>query len=309
VADFDLFLKNRDGSYVLYRGANTTLTEAHKLTLLDNGVELLFISREDRNKYIRYLEIHLESILDGLIVHAEKSTIIYQAASQLMYDVFNDPTEPENLERVDSLVLTTLAQVMGGEDELVAMLDALAYDYSTYTHSVNVTILGLALGKQLGYSPDELHRLGTGLLLHDVGKSQLSQDLLFKPGKLTDEERDAIKQHPILGCDLLRNVDNVNYETLVVIMQHHERCDGSGYPHGLNSDDIHPFGKVSAIVDAFDTLTTKCVFQDAVDTYAAIRTMLSVTNTFCPETLREFILMLNLSENVRKRQPREDRSA
>jgi HD-GYP domain-containing protein (c-di-GMP phosphodiesterase class II) len=299
-ADFSLLLKNKDGKFLLYRNANTTLTQEHLETLLFNGVGFLYISKDDRVKYIRYVEQHLDTILSTEIPRSEKAALVYATANQLLDDVMRDPGCVSTIARVDALVDTTISQVITDKRNLIHLLEVMAFDYSTYTHSVNVGVLGLALAHHLGFACEELSQLGSGLLLHDVGKSQISRDILFKTGPLSEEEWQIVQQHPLIGQELLLPSGKVAKESMIVVTQHHEKCNGYGYPGRLREDEIHRFAKIAAIVDVFDALTTERVYKNAIETFPAIQIMMQEMNgSFCTDYLREFVQMLNLSANNR----------
>ncbi len=297
VTNFNLYLKSKDDKYVLYRNADTTITDDHIQALRNNNVEFLHIAKDDRAVYVRYMEDNLLTILSASMSMTENASLVYESANQLLKDVLVDPGSGENIERVDKLIDTTISQVIFDEDNLVNMLDVMAFDYSTYTHSVNVSILGLALGHRLGFSQKELSSLGAGLLLHDVGKSQISPSILFKTGPLDEMEWQEIKKHPEMGRELLKPSGRVKNLSMGVVVQHHEKCNGAGYPYGLTEAQIHPFAKISSIVDVFDALTTQRVYKSAVNSFPAIQTMMDeMKGSFCSEYLSKFILMLSWAD-------------
>lgn len=127
-------------------------------------------------------------------------------------------------------------------------------DDSIYAHSLNVAMISRMLGKWLSLDAEQLDILTLAAALHDVGKFLIPDEILNKQGKLTDEEFDLIKQHPVLGYDFLKSQD-VNYHVKQAALMHHERCDGSGYPLGLSSGEIDNFAQVIAIADVYDAMT------------------------------------------------------
>lgn len=127
-------------------------------------------------------------------------------------------------------------------------------DDSIYAHSLNVAMISRMLGKWLKLDEEQLDTLTLAAALHDVGKFLIPDEVLNKQGKLTDEEFDLIKQHPVLGYDFLKSQD-VNYHIKQAALMHHERCDGSGYPLGLTSNEIDNFAQVIAIADVYDAMT------------------------------------------------------
>ncbi len=299
VTGFNLHLRNSSGSYVLYRGADLTFTEEHKEKLRQSKVRKLYISSDDRAQYLRYMEANLAHLLaDESTPPSKKAKVLYDSASQLVEDIFANPTIGENLKRAYGLVDNTVGYLLKGPEYLTSMLSILSYDYGIYTHCVNVCVFGVALARRLGLSSMELRQLGAGLLLHDVGKSQIDPEILLKSGVLTADEWKLVQQHPEIGVKLLREAGQADETVLTVILQHHEKCSGKGYPNSLGEGDIHFFSKIAALVDVFDALTTRRPYKGAVESFPAIRIMQTdMRNSFNPELLRELILMMHGSAN------------
>ena len=133
-------------------------------------------------------------------------------------------------------------------------------DY-TYLHSVAVCALMIALGKQINYQGD-FHSLGMAGLLHDVGKMAIPDEVLNKPGKLTDEEFDIVKNHPVSGWEILKNSDDVDEIALDVCLHHHERVDGKGYPDKLSGDKLSLVARMAAVCDVYDAITSNRCYKD-----------------------------------------------
>lgn len=132
-------------------------------------------------------------------------------------------------------------------------------DY-TYLHSVAVCALMIALGKQINYQGD-FHSLGMAGLLHDVGKMAIPDEILNKPGKLTDEEFDIVKNHPFSGWEILKNSDDVDEIALDVCLHHHERVDGNGYPDKLSGDKLSLVARMAAVCDVYDAITSNRCYK------------------------------------------------
>ena len=130
-----------------------------------------------------------------------------------------------------------------------------ADDY-TYMHSVAVCALMIALSKQLGLSEQETRRAGIAGLLHDLGKALMPMEVLNKPGTLTDEEFAIIKKHPAEGHRLLLGNSGADEMMLDVVLHHHEKIDGTGYPKGLKGEEISLFAKMGAVCDVYDAITS-----------------------------------------------------
>ncbi|MDD6194304.1 MAG: HD-GYP domain-containing protein [Lachnospiraceae bacterium] len=152
--------------------------------------------------------------------------------------------------------------------ELFDMIHTMrSMDDSTYAHSLNVALISRAIGKWLQLSREDLDILTLAGLLHDIGKTQIPDEILNKQGKLTDEEFDLIKSHAKKGHSILKNT-NLDKRIKLAALQHHERFDGTGYPRGLEADEIDTFASIVAIADVYDAMTAarsyrapQCAFQ------------------------------------------------
>ena len=145
-------------------------------------------------------------------------------------------------------------------------------DY-TYMHSVAVCALMIALGKQLGLTGPELKEVGLAGLLHDVGKMMIPDEVLNKPGKLTDEEFEIIKGHPLKGWELLHGSPDITATALDVCLHHHERVDGKGYPDKLSGDKLTLFARMGAVCDVYDALTSNRCYKNGWEPADTIRKM------------------------------------
>jgi HD-GYP domain-containing protein (c-di-GMP phosphodiesterase class II) len=144
-------------------------------------------------------------------------------------------------------------------------------DY-TYLHSVAVCALMIALGKQINYQGD-YHSLGMAGLLHDVGKMTIPDEILNKPGKLTDEEFEIVKNHPQSGWEILKNSDDINEIALDVCLHHHERVDGNGYPDKLSADNLSLVARMAAVCDVYDAITSNRCYKDGWEPANALKKM------------------------------------
>lgn len=145
--------------------------------------------------------------------------------------------------------------------ELIDMLHCMRnYDDTTYIHSLNVALICNIIGKWLDYSPYDLETITLCGLLHDLGKLMMPQDIISKPAKLTEEEFNIIKTHPLRGYNILK-AKNIDQRIKHSALMHHERCDGSGYPFGFRSEQIDSFAKLVAIADVYDAMTCARVYR------------------------------------------------
>ncbi len=168
-------------------------------------------------------------------------------------------------------------------------------DEYTAIHSVNVCILALTFGRNLGISEHELNQLGLGALLHDVGKMIVPLEVLNKPGALTEKEFSMLKEHPSFGYDLLKTKNRLPEFLLEVVKFHHERENGGGYPDGLRGPQLNRFTKIVTIVDVYDAITSDRVYHDAINPSNALNKMYKwAPNDFDQGLFNEFIKCLGI---------------
>jgi len=191
-----------------------------------------------------------------------------------------------------------IAEVTSAVDDMVESMvdnpDALLWvgrlrdeDLNTYNHGVKVALYLIALGRQIGFPKQELGHLGLIGMLADIGKTKLPRALLEKPGMLAPSEYTLIKEHVRLGLELLRSSGSLPTEVEVGIAQHHERLDGSGYPAGLQGNEISLFGRMAAIADSFAALITPRAYANASAPQDALMNLYEWAGTSFHEPLVE----------------------
>ena len=168
----------------------------------------------------------------------------------------------KKLKDMGQLVDDLLGSLLGCDDTLTVLTDVFLYDKYIYQHSFQVTLYSLAIAKEMGYVGEDLKAIGMGALLHDVGKMVVPSNVLYKPGRLTYEEYEIVKQHTRHGFDILRNIHSLSLLVAHCAFQHHERMDGSGYPRGLVNYEIHPYAKIIAVADVFDAVTSNRIYRN-----------------------------------------------
>ncbi|MHA7881007.1 MAG: HD-GYP domain-containing protein [Saccharospirillum sp.] len=141
-------------------------------------------------------------------------------------------------------------------------------------HSVNLSILMSVYGKYRGMPREILHQLMVGALLHDIGKIQIPDTVLHKPSRLTEAEFEVMKRHALYSKEILEKTPGISPLSIQVAAQHHEKIDGSGYPLGLKGDEISDYGKMTAIVDVYDAITSDRVYHKGMSPTAAMKKLL-----------------------------------
>jgi putative nucleotidyltransferase with HDIG domain len=163
-------------------------------------------------------------------------------------------------------------------------------DTYTYQHSVGASIWAVALGRQLGLPKPDLRSLAVGGLLFDIGKLRVNPELLGATRTLTDEEFAELRSHVSRGVEMIANSGLMNKDVLDMVSHHHERHDGSGYPGGLQGDNIPVFARIAAIVDCYDAITSHRSYARAIPPSAAIKKLYEWRDVeFQAELVEEFI--------------------
>lgn len=166
------------------------------------------------------------------------------------------------------------------------------FDNYTYTHSVNVAVLGIAIARRLGSSADEMNKIGVGGLLHDIGKMRIPDNILNKPGKLTPEEYEIMKLHTIYGCESLDKYDKISKSIYPAVRHHHEKSDGSGYPDGLQESSIPKIAKVIAIADVYDAITSERIYHKGMVPSDALKIIFSWSGKHFNDALVKFFISI-----------------
>lgn len=168
-------------------------------------------------------------------------------------------------------------------------------DEYTSIHCMNVCVMAVSFGQSLGLSKAELEVLGLGGLLHDLGKMRIPLEILNKPSKLTFEEFEVMKTHPMEGYNMLKEQSDLPSEVLDIVKHHHERRNGKGYPSQLDGDQINNMTRIVAIVDVYDAITSDRCYHDAITPYDALKNMYEwVKEDFDKEMIEQFIKCLGI---------------
>jgi HD-GYP domain-containing protein (c-di-GMP phosphodiesterase class II) len=178
-----------------------------------------------------------------------------------------------NIKKMKRVVQGIVDQILNEETSLIGLTTIRDYDEYTFTHSVNVCIFSVALGKRLGLSKVQLYDLGLAALFHDIGKSRVPQEILNKSGGLTDDEWRLIASHPWLGVLALfqvRGTQELPYRSMVVAHEHHMKRDLTGYPRPIRERQLGMFSKIVAIADGFDAATSRRAYQTVPFTPAQV---------------------------------------
>lgn len=250
-------------TFTLFRAADVAFADLDRDRLLRSGVTLVYIRMNDQARFREQCEACVDQVAaDPRIAIDQKSSIVYEIGVELINELLGDPNLASLSPRLSRVSRAITTMVMNDPSSFSHLFAASQHDFYTSTHMVNVAAFMVPLAYELGYrSSEDLTRVCEAGLLHDIGKVYVPEVVLNKPGRLSDEDWWLIQRHPELAYEHLREYDGISEVVLRVAREHHERLDGSGYPHGLRGDDMHPMSKICAIVDAFDAMTALRPFK------------------------------------------------
>jgi HD-GYP domain-containing protein (c-di-GMP phosphodiesterase class II) len=179
-------------------------------------------------------------------------------------------------------------------DALLSVVRLKTHDEYTYMHSVAVCALMMALGRRLGLGDDQVNEAGAAGMLHDLGKAVMPLDVLNKPGALTDDEFRIMKAHPVRGFEMLEFAGTAPPAVLDVVLHHHEKIDGTGYPHNLRSEDISLMARMGAVCDVYDAITSNRPYKRAWGPAESLQRMVSWKGHFDERVLQTFVRSIGI---------------
>lgn len=234
----------------------------------------MFIQEIDYDKMREYRVQNITELLqNGDLTSDERAELLHESVSDQMYKMFEKCVDKDSIQSAKKHVELMVREIISNRMCTEALLRLTSHDFTTHSHSVNVSIYAIALGKELGLTEEQTIQLGTGALLHDLGKTKISSKIINKPGKLTVEEFREIKRHPELGYEILKEMGESDEVILSIVKDHHEKLDGSGYGVGLTEELIRLEIQVVTIADIFDALTTNRSYKDAASYFTSFKTM------------------------------------
>lgn len=281
--------------------------------LVGAGVELtqrMIVRLKSKNITSLYVQ---DKRTDDIIVETVISEQTRREAMSIIHDTFRTMNEgPQKWQQLFSdrafgrhlrEVMTAVAGELSSSRSAMNLLaDACAFDNYIFTHSFNVALYSTALAMKTGFSDKEVLEISIGGLLHDIGKVQIPDSILKKEGRLTAEEFEWMKMHAEYGFEMLRRQDDIPLLAAHCAFQHHERWDGSGYPRQLKKEEIHPFGRLMAVADVFDALTSHRVYRSAMLPHEAMEILYSGSDRLFEqkyvEALRDTIALYPLGLSV-----------
>ncbi|HLC17902.1 MAG TPA: HD-GYP domain-containing protein [Thermodesulfobacteriota bacterium] len=238
------------------------------------------------------------------ISHIKLSTI--SKGKRNVLEVYNDAVEVvkgamdevrlgkiPRAEAVHNVVDEIADSVLSDPNAMAGLTMIKNYDNYLFNHSVNVSITSVSLARAMNLAEEDVHAVGVAAILHDIGKTGVSEKIIRKPGGLSSDEWEKIKEHPLLGSDIIKRMEGVLGLVERLVYEHHIKYDHSGYP--ATRENTHPYSQILTICDAYDALTTLRVYQKPHNPVEAIKIMTNFSGRyFEPEVLKTFTNMLGI---------------
>ncbi|HEY9197994.1 MAG TPA: HD-GYP domain-containing protein [Gammaproteobacteria bacterium] len=200
-----------------------------------------------------------------------------------------------NVAAAEQAVNSMIESILRNPDAYMWLSKLKNKDSYTYAHSIDACALAITFGRHLGLPRPELEQVAVGTLLFDIGKMKLPEELLDKPGRLTEEEFALMQAHVAHSVELMTDSKDISPVSIEVAYSHHERHNGRGYPRGLTSEQTSVYGKIAALVDCYDAITSDRPYSVAVSPHEAIRSLYEWRNVdFQEELVEQFIQCLGV---------------
>lgn len=270
---FDLYINN-DSHLVKFIKAGDMLPFNKKEKLLQNNIDNFYISAVDSKAFDDYLTSNLGTVLNAPgLDKTQKSNIIYSSAIHVMQDMFEGYVSQSKIMAAKDIMSETIKRILSNDVTAASILQLSSHDYKTYSHCVNVALYSIGIAHEYGLSDKMIQEIASGAILHDLGKCHVDQCIINKQAKLNLDEFEKMKEHPQYSYKLLRDNGETNPIILDIVLNHHEKLDGSGYSRGLNHNDISLATQIVTIADIFDALSSNRAYKEAASFFVALKTM------------------------------------
>lgn len=274
--DFNVYLQ-QDGEFVLYAKSGERFDEVHRRRLKENGVPEVYIQCEQERCYRDYVEDNLGTVLacDESSLE-ERARILHDTSVDIVRTAFEQRlpqalAQQQNFQRIVGFVQEAM-QFLSSRESFRTVAKLISHDYRTYSHCVHVFLYSAAILQTYEKDTETLLQAGIGAMLHDIGKTLISHDILSKTGALTLTERRIINTHPVKGVSLIAALP-LSQTACNCVLLHHEKLDGSGYPSGIAGDNIPLPVRAVTIADVYDAMTTRRPYCSAMNPFQVLRIM------------------------------------
>jgi HD-GYP domain-containing protein (c-di-GMP phosphodiesterase class II) len=228
------------------------------------------------------------AVEDELKIASEVREAINDKVGECIEDIRSG--RAPNLSSVKQAIARMEESIVRNPDAFMWLRQLRKKDADSHTHCIDYSALAVAFGRQLGLPAEQIHELALGALLFDIGKTKIPEKLLSKPGKLSDEEFSIVKMHVEFALGIIDGANGISLQTREMFATHHEHFDGSGYPKRLKGREIPLLGRIAAIIDFYDAVTSDRPYSSAMSPHDAIKYLYTFRNThYQDELIEQFI--------------------
>lgn len=284
-----------EGEYLVYRREGLPYGDAQRAAFLDNGIRTLYVAKDQLDTVWEYLRASIDqAVSDGNVPVAQRASLLYHTATELTKRALELPFSEANLESAQTVVDSSLKVLDHGKSALHALMREMESQPSLFQSALNACQYGLALAQAAGIrTPREMEAFGLGLLFMDLGMLQLPLALQRKEEPYSFDEWAVIKRHPAQGVEMMAGLPGITDFTRSIVIGHHERLDGTGYPQGLHDDELSLGLRIAGIADTFNTLTTRPGSRGQLGSFGALQIMkVEMRGRFDTRLLELFIHLL-----------------
>ncbi|MEL7608348.1 MAG: HD-GYP domain-containing protein [Bacillota bacterium] len=242
--------------------------------------------------YLGFQGIYIDDDISADIVVADiiSNELKYKAKAEIRSLLINVENNMKNriashVETLTTVISNIVDEILHNRNMMVNVVDIRAYDDYTYSHCLNVTVLSVVLGTVLGLEKKALNELAMGALMHDIGKVFIDKKVINKAGPLNEDEYEEVKMHSLIGYNYVCTNHKIPQSAQLVVLTHHERFDGSGYPTGLQGSEIPLFGRIVAVTDVYDAMVSDRPYSHALLPSDAVEFIMGGYNTLFDPTV------------------------
>jgi HD-GYP domain-containing protein (c-di-GMP phosphodiesterase class II) len=292
IMSFDVFAKNSEGKFALFHPAGELYSSSTQANIVRWNIPFLYIKTSDNGRYNHYLEENFQSIMyDPLITTERKAEIAHDTVTSIAMSLFTSPGA-DTIASYKKTIYIITQYVIANEESIKFLIKQTSSSFHEYNHAVNVGFFGLGLAKEI-FGNDSSHNLVEityGFFLHDIGKYSIPRHIRKRNGTLSPEEWVIMKKHPEQGYKILQTFNALTDEISLIVLQHHERNEGNGYPNGLQGKSIHMYSKICSFADVFDALTSQRPYRSTKSSFNALIVMQNeMKNEFDPDFFANFV--------------------
>lgn len=257
--------------------------------------EYVWIKTVDLTQLKKHLEkiiLQADRLIDPAISQQTRMELLRKSAMSCVEDLFETPSE-QNIQRSSRVVSSFVYVLMKDPKSYLLLTRLSSHDPYTLQHSVGTAVNSIILARKLGITEQaDLEEVGLAGLLHDIGKTRVRKEIINKPGALSDEEWTEMRRHAEEGYQIVRDIPFISERTKRAILEHHEDRNGTGYPQGLNEEEVDQFSRIVCISDVFNALTTTRSYSSARTPFDALSFMREkMAHKFDEESFKALVLI------------------